>query len=124
MALHQDQADVRAADRGGVSGLRPGNSAHFVPRHRRGERGQSVVEFAMVLPLLAALVFVLINFGKALYYYIELTHVANEGARIATVSQTSVPGGGNLAKYLCSQLGGSGSELRTGSRPSTRPTSS
>ncbi len=53
----------------------------------------------MVLPLLAALVFVLINFGKALYYYIDLTHVANEGARIATVEpRHRVPGGGNLAK--------------------------
>jgi Flp pilus assembly protein TadG len=69
----------------------------------------------MVLPLLGALVLMLISFGKALYYYIDLTHVANEGARIATVSQTSMPNGGNLVSYLCSQLGAPGSELRAGS---------
>ena len=82
----------------------------------RSERGQGVVEFAMVLPLLGALVFALIDFGKALYYYVDLTHVANEGARIASVSQATMPGGGtSLGAYLCAQLGDSGSELRSGS---------
>jgi Flp pilus assembly protein TadG len=88
------------------------------------ERGQGVVEFAMVLPFLAAFVFVLFSFGKTLYYYIELTHVANEGARIAAVSQASLPINPttnapytSLAAYLCSQMGKTGgtSELRTGS---------
>jgi Flp pilus assembly protein TadG len=82
----------------------------------RCERGQAVVEFAAVLPLLAAIVFVLIDFGKALYYYIDLTHVSNEGARIAAVSAASLPGGASsLSSYLCGQLGSSSSELRKGS---------
>jgi Flp pilus assembly protein TadG len=80
------------------------------------EKGQSVVEFAMVLPLLCALVFALVDFGKAVYYYIDLTHVANEGARIAAVNPASLPGGSSsLTTYLCSQLGGGSSELRAGS---------
>jgi Flp pilus assembly protein TadG len=84
--------------------------------HVRNERGQGVLEFAMVLPLLAVIVFVLIDFGKALYYYIDLTHIANEGARIAAVSQATMPGGGgDLGAYLCGQLGSSNSELRSGS---------
>jgi Flp pilus assembly protein TadG len=76
----------------------------------------------MVLPLLAALVLMLISFGKALYYYIELTHVANEGARLAAVSQATWPidprtgkAYTSIADYLCSQLGGPKSELRSGS---------
>ena len=71
----------------------------------------------MVLPLLAVLVFVFIDFGKAVYYYIDLTHVANEGARIASVSSATLPGGAtSLSAYLCNQLGEAGkSELRTGS---------
>jgi Flp pilus assembly protein TadG len=74
------------------------------------------VEFAMVLPLLGVLVFVLIDFGKALYYYVDLTHVANEGARIAAVSQKTMPNGStSLGAYLCNQLGDTKSELRTGS---------
>jgi Flp pilus assembly protein TadG len=87
-------------------------------RHRvlRSEAGQSVVEFALVLPVLCALVFALIDFGKAAYYYIALTHVANEGARIASVNPSSLPGGSTSLKgYLCSQLGSSSSELRSGS---------
>jgi Flp pilus assembly protein TadG len=85
-------------------------------RVRRGEAGSAVVEFAMVLPVLCALVFALIDCGKAVYYYIELTHVANEGARVASVNTTSLPGGSSsLAGYLCSQLGSPTSELRAGS---------
>jgi len=69
----------------------------------------------MILPLFGALIFMLISFGKALYYYIDLTHVAAEGARIAAVSQVTMPNGQTSLKgYLCSQLG-SGSELNTGS---------
>jgi Flp pilus assembly protein TadG len=80
------------------------------------ETGQSVVEFALVLPLFCALVFALIDFGKAVYYYIQLTHVANEGARIVAVNPATLPGGSSsLKSYLCNQLGSSSSELRTGS---------
>jgi Flp pilus assembly protein TadG len=94
-----------------------------MPRNRErprrvhpGEGGSAVVEFAMVLPVLCALVFALIDCGKAVYYYIELTHVANEGARVAAVDTAPLPGGsGTLAGYLCSQLGSATSELRAGS---------
>ena len=67
----------------------------------RSERGQGVVEFAMVLPLLAALVLVFIQFGKAINYWIDLTHVANEGARFAAVG---APGVSNLKADVCSEL--------------------
>jgi Flp pilus assembly protein TadG len=67
----------------------------------RGERGQGVVEFAMILPLLGALVLIFIQFGKAINYWIDLTHVANEGARYATVG---APGSSNLKAAVCSTL--------------------
>lgn len=78
---------------------------------RRGERGQAILEFAMVLPLLTFLVLALILFGKALWVYIDLTHAANEGARVASVdvcdaSNPSVlqcPSGTTLASYLTSE---------------------
>jgi Flp pilus assembly protein TadG len=94
-------------------------------RRRRllGETGQAVVEFALVLPILCALVFALVDFGKAVYYYIELTHVANEGARIATINPATLPGGSpSLKSYLCSQLGSGTSELRAGSSSADRAT--
>lgn len=94
--------------------------------HRRlGERGQAVIEFAMVLPLLAALVLIFVSFGKAVYYYIELTQIADEGARQAavnlpdSVSNTPLPGGDtSLVTYLCDQIG-SNSELYKGTGPVT-----
>lgn len=77
----------------------------------------------MVLPILCALVFALIDFGKAVYYYIDLTHVANEGARIVTVNPSTLPGGSaSLKSYLCGQLGSGTSELRAGSSSADRAT--
>ena len=88
-------------------------------RRRRGDRGQAIIEFAMVLPFLAALILIFVSFGKAVYYYIELTHAANEGAREASVNlpnaTTPLPGGAtSLKSYICQQFG-TGSELYKGS---------
>jgi len=54
----------------------------------------------MVLPLLALVAFVLIMFGKAIWVYIEVTHAANEGARLASVNQ---PQDTSLQSYLTSE---------------------
>ena len=70
-------------------------------RRLRSERGQGVVEFAMVLPFLAIVVFVCILFGKALYAYIQVTHAANEGARLAAVNQ---PTSTALSSFLTSEF--------------------
>lgn len=70
-------------------------------RRLRNDRGQAVLEFAMVLPLMAAVALVLILFGKALYAYIQVTHAANEGARLASVNQPQSTG---LATFLRSEF--------------------
>ena len=73
-------------------------------RARRGEHGQAVTEFAMVLPLFAMLVLVCILFGKALYVYIQLTHSANEAARLAAVNfPANQPSGTTLCSVLQSE---------------------
>jgi Flp pilus assembly protein TadG len=48
-------------------------------------RGQALVEFAMVLPMLAILIFGIIDFGVAIHSYIALTNATREGARFAAV---------------------------------------
>lgn len=53
---------------------------------RRGESGQAVLEFALILPFLLALVLLLLDFGKAMSYWINATQAANEGARYASVN--------------------------------------
>ena len=54
-------------------------------RNKRGERGASLVEFAIVLPLLVMLLFGIIEFGWAFAQNLEVKHIAREVGRIATV---------------------------------------
>jgi len=49
----------------------------------RSERGQSLVELALVLPLLILLLMGIADLGRAFYSYIEITNAAREGARYA-----------------------------------------
>jgi Flp pilus assembly protein TadG len=74
------------------------------------EDGASLVEFALVLPVLALLLFAMLDFGKAFNYWIDETHLANEGARWAVVNRN--PGGGSLQQYLVDQA--TTDELRNG----------
>ena len=58
------------------------------------DRGQTLVEFALVLPLLALLLFGVIQFGIVFNNYIDLTDAVRAGARKAAVSrQTTDPSG-------------------------------
>ena len=45
------------------------------------ERGVALVEFALVLPLLLVLLLGMIDVGKAVNYWNDETHLANEAAR-------------------------------------------
>ena len=54
-------------------------------RLSRAARGQSLVEFALVLPILMIIVFGIIDFGMGLRSYISLTNATREGARFAAV---------------------------------------
>jgi hypothetical protein len=53
----------------------------------RSERGQSVTEFAVVLPLLVMLLFGIIQFGVTFNHYLTLTDAVRAGARKAAVSR-------------------------------------
>jgi Flp pilus assembly protein TadG len=56
-------------------------------RFLRSERGTAVVEFALVAPILFLLVFGILDFGRALNYYNDLTQLAGQGARAAIVDR-------------------------------------
>jgi Flp pilus assembly protein TadG len=56
----------------------------------RNSRGQSVVEFALVLPLLFVLVFGITEFGRAWMQMNLMTSAAREGARLAVVTAPDV----------------------------------
>jgi Flp pilus assembly protein TadG len=48
--------------------------------------GAAVVEFAIVLPLLLLLLFGFLEFGRAMNYWLDTSHLANVGARWAAVN--------------------------------------
>lgn len=55
----------------------------------RREQGQSLVEFALVLPLLLVLVFGIVEFAGAWRTYQIITNVAREGARLAVIPSST-----------------------------------
>jgi Flp pilus assembly protein TadG len=77
----------------------------------RSEKGVALVEFALLLPILAILLFGLLDFGKAFNYWIDETHLANEGARWAVVNKNPNTSG-TLQQYIQSQA--TTPELRDG----------
>jgi Flp pilus assembly protein TadG len=54
-------------------------------RRKRGQRGQSIVELSLILPVFLILVMGTIDFGWALRSYSVITNAAREGARAGVV---------------------------------------
>jgi TadE-like protein len=57
----------------------------------RGQRSQSMVEFALVAPLLLLLLFGIVDFGRVIYTYVTLSQAVNEGARVAIRDSPLLP---------------------------------
>lgn len=51
----------------------------------KSEKGQALVEFALVLPVILLLLFSMIDFGRVLYAKSELTGICQEDARHASI---------------------------------------
>jgi hypothetical protein len=62
-------------------------------RRLRCERGQSMVEFALVFPLLVLLLFGVMEFARAFNYWNDLNQLAADGARFASVNRNPGPSG-------------------------------
>jgi Flp pilus assembly protein TadG len=59
--------------------------------HLEGEKGTALIEFALVLPLLLLVLFGILDFGRALNYWNDQTHLASEAARYAAVNAGPQP---------------------------------
>jgi Flp pilus assembly protein TadG len=55
---------------------------------RKREDGQSLVEFALVLPIFLLVLFAIVDFGMAFHAWITVTNSAREGARVGAVRAT------------------------------------
>lgn len=54
---------------------------------RGGGRGQSLVEFALILPVFLLILIGIFDFGRALYAYNAIANASRSAARIAIVNQ-------------------------------------
>ena len=71
----------------------------------RSERGQTMTEFAIVLPFLCVLLFGIIQFGIVWNHYVTVTDAARAGARKAAVSRHGNPNDGcNTARFSARDL--------------------
>ena len=69
---------TRPATRG--RGIRPGRTA-------ASGRGQSLVEFALVFPIIVLLVVAFVEVGRAVFAYNTVANAARQAVRVATVNQ-------------------------------------
>lgn len=66
---------------------------------KKNDRGASLIEFALVTPLLLALVMGIIEFGWVYNGYITLNGATREGARVATIYKM-LPGEEGYTGYI------------------------
>ena len=52
---------------------------------KKSERGSAAIEFALILPILASLVFGMIDFGRMLWFQEVLVNATREGTRQGTL---------------------------------------
>ncbi len=74
----------------------------------KGQKGQSLLEFVLVLPLLMCVLLGLIQFGAGIYAQSVVTGAAQEGARLASEADKGLNDGINQATRIA--RGGLGSQ--------------
>jgi Flp pilus assembly protein TadG len=67
--------------------------------HRRGARGQGLVEFALVAPLLLALAFGIFDFGRGMSANVTVTNASREGARWLSTQASNLTSSTNYGSY-------------------------
>lgn len=59
------------------------------PYQRRGSRGQALVEFAIILPLLLLIFSGVVDFGRVYYQSLLVNEAAREGGRLAALGKSA-----------------------------------
>ena len=79
----------------------------------KNEQGQTMTEFALVLPILVVLLFGIIQFGIAFNNYVTLTDAVRSGARKAAVSRNLAdPAGACRAQVIAAGVNLNQTELQ------------
>ncbi|HEX6488188.1 MAG TPA: TadE family protein [Candidatus Dormibacteraeota bacterium] len=59
----------------------------LLARFFKSQRSQGLTEMALVAPIIVFLIFGVVDFGRAIYYYVTISQAANEGARVAIIGE-------------------------------------
>ncbi len=57
-------------------------------KHIKNNKGQSLVEFTMILPLVLLILMGILTFGIMLNTYLTLSHISKEGARMGALGES------------------------------------
>lgn len=80
-----------------------------IPRRRRWERGQTLLEFALMLPFLMLLSVGIVDVGRAIYYTIAINNAAAAGVEYGSRDGNTAVDYLNMRKSAqCDANGGSG----------------
>jgi len=79
----------------------------------RGSRGQALVEFSLVFPLVLLLIFGLIDLGRLVYAQNALSEAAREGARYGSVQARSATDIAGIEAYTVTRVAGIGGVTAT-----------
>lgn len=79
----------------------PRRRLRFLRVRRDSEAGQSLVEFAMILPVFVLLLMAMVDFGRGFYTWLEVTNAAREGARAGAVQLDSASIDAKIYASLC-----------------------
>jgi Flp pilus assembly protein TadG len=71
------------------------------PATRRSQRGQSLVELTLALPVIVLLAVGLFDAGRAVIDYTTLTNAARAGARVAIVNQSNDASCATVRTFKC-----------------------
>jgi Flp pilus assembly protein TadG len=77
---------------------------------RRSQRGQELIELALLLPLLLLIAFGVLDLGRAFHSAITIANAARVGARFGTADPTDVTG---IASATVAEAQNSGIDLST-----------
>lgn len=77
-----------------LSNVRTGSTvcSRLVSRRRAGQRGAVLIEQALIIPILVALFFGIVDMGRALYSYTYVSYIARDATRWASARSTNMGG--------------------------------
>lgn len=75
------------------------------PRVRSRRRGQSMVEFALILPLMLGFLVIAADFGRAYTAYLTISSAAREGATYASRSSANAADDDEIEERVLDEVG-------------------